>query len=157
MAELGQLFLDMDGVLADFDAGYIDLFGEAPDRTAPDRPDMWKRINQHGSFYYSLEPLPDARELWRFASRHRPIILTGVPKQVPDAATHKRAWARNHFGPEAHVITCPSKDKCLHGKPGDVLVDDWVKYRDRWTGMGGIWVTHTSAGDSISKLKELGY
>jgi hypothetical protein len=50
------------------------------------------------------------------------------------------------------MIACASKDKCLHGQRGDILIDDWDKYRQRWLNMGGFWVTHQSAQQTISGL-----
>ena len=152
-----QLFLDLDGVLANFDDGYRELFGALPDRNGPEPPDFWDKISGHGSFFASLQPMPDAMELWSAAHElhPKPIILTGVPKEVPDAGIQKRAWVTHHFGADAHVITCPSAHKRKHGKPGDVLVDDWPKYQHLWEKMGGIFVLHTSAADSISTLRGL--
>jgi len=55
------------------------------------------------------------------------------------------------------MIACASRDKCKFAKPGDVLIDDWTKYRDLWLAMGGRFITHTSAENSIQQLKELGF
>jgi hypothetical protein len=41
--------------------------------------------------------------------------------------------------------------------PGDILIDDLSKNCKRWTDAGGIAVHHTSAADSILKLKALGF
>ena len=54
------------------------------------------------------------------------------------------------------MIVCRSKDKIKFAKPGDVIVDDWTKWQHVWEKGGGIWVLHTSAANSIAKLKELG-
>ena len=151
-----RLFLDLDGVLADFDRGYADLFGSPPDRTKPDTPDMWKRIADHGSFFRSLHPMPDARELWDFTAQLRPTILTGAPHSVPDVEAQKVDWVRVHLGETVPVIVCRSADKCLHAKPGDVLVDDWEKYQPKWLAAGGRWITHRSARQSIGALLEMG-
>lgn len=152
-----QLFIDLDGVLADFDGYYATCFGERPDRAKVDPPGFWENISGHGLFYASLPPMPDALELWRGARAFHPepIILTGVPWSVEQAENHKRAWVREHIDPKAVVICCASKDKRLHGKPGDVLVDDWDRYRPLWETMGGAFVLHTSARTSLDALIEL--
>lgn len=153
-----QLFIDLDGVLADFDAYYEQQFGVKLDRGLPNDPSgMWDNITGHGSFYASLPLMPDALELWEGAKRlhPNPIILTGCPYSVPDVERHKREWVARHIAADAMVITCKSKDKRLHGKPGDVLVDDWHKYRPLWEEMGGVFVLHTSAADSLAKVSKL--
>lgn len=152
-----RLFLDMDGVLADFDTGYYRLFGELPDRSKGDRPEMWKAIEAHGSFYRDLEMMPDAYELLAYTRPWRPIVLTGMPDSVPDAMAQKMAWVREHIGDDVLVIGTKSRDKSLWARPGDVLVDDWEKYRDRWEQVGGVWITHRTAERSIEALQRAGW
>lgn len=152
-----KLFLDLDGVLADFDGFYEQHFGVRLPRSASDPPGMWENIRSHGNFYREMPPMPDALDLWRAVEHLEPTILTGVPyTQVPEAEEHKRAWMREHIGAEVRVICCKSRDKRKHGNLGDVLVDDWLKYRHLWIDMGGIFVHHTSARTSINALKALG-
>jgi hypothetical protein len=40
--------------------------------------------------------------------------------------------------------------------PGDILVDDYLKYRHLWEEAGGVFVHHTSARHTIRQLAELG-
>jgi hypothetical protein len=55
------------------------------------------------------------------------------------------------------MITCLSKEKCLHMmNPGDVLVDDYLRYRELWEKAGGIFIHHVSARESIRQLAALG-
>lgn len=153
-----NLFIDLDGVLADFDRAYSEAFGVVVNRqTRLDPPGFWKNIRRHGSFFRDLPPIPDALELWAGAKRlhPNPVILTGIPKSVSDAAHQKREWVDEHIEPGAPMICCESKDKCLHGKPGDVLVDDWDRYRPLWEEMGGIFVLHTSADDSLERVAQI--
>jgi hypothetical protein len=53
------------------------------------------------------------------------------------------------------MICCKSSEKCLHGKPGDILIDDWTKHRQKWLDMGGIFILHTSAKSSLQALQTL--
>jgi|ERR1700733_1803646 hypothetical protein len=149
-----QLFVDMDGVLADFDTGYEAAFGSRPDKQA-DNVD-WAAVRGVAGFYLGLPPMPDMAELWAHIGRHRPIVLTGVPRSVDEAADNKRRWARQHLGPHVEVRCCRSQDKCLHAAPGDILIDDWEKYRRLWIAKGGRWVTHWTAAQTILALTELG-
>jgi len=149
-----QLYLDMDGVLADFDSGYERAFGRRPSKEADDVD--WHAVRAMTGFYQHLPPMPDLPELWAHVERYRPIVLTGVPSLVQDAADDKRSWARAHLGVRVEVRCCLSKEKCFHAQPGDILVDDWEKYRALWLAKGGRWVTHTSASESIRALAALG-
>jgi hypothetical protein len=150
-----KLFIDLDGVMANFDQAYFDLFGEYPDRNVGDKPGMWEKINDHGSFYKDMVPMPDAHILWEFVKIFDPTILTGVPKNVSTASSDKKHWVRETLGKNIPVITCPSKHKSLHCKPGDILVDDWEQHKQKWIDVGGIWITHVSAENSIHELVKL--
>jgi 5'(3')-deoxyribonucleotidase len=158
---MARLFVDLDGVLADFDEGYRQLFGEYPARrfdpntTAEDLPEMWERINAHGSFYRDLPLMPDAKVLWDYLQPRRPIVLTGIPHSVARVAEHKRDWVWAHLDSDAEVITCKSKDKRNYCEPGDILIDDWPKYRHLWEARGGVFILHTNAAASIAALEAL--
>lgn len=45
-----------------------------------------------------------------------------------------------------------SVDKRLHMKPGDVLVDDYLKYRPRWEEAGGIFIHYTDADSALAEI-----
>jgi hypothetical protein len=40
--------------------------------------------------------------------------------------------------------------------PGDVLVDDYLRYRELWENAGGIFIHHVSAKESIRQLAAMG-
>lgn len=149
------LFCDMDGVLADFDSHHETVFGYRADKIA-DNVD-WAKVRAVDGFYRDIPPMHDFEELWGFIRKFDPIILTGVPKAVHEAPENKRAWARRHLGRDVEVRCVLSKQKFLHARPGDILIDDWEKYRTLWLGAGGVWITHTSAADSIRQLVEMGF
>jgi hypothetical protein len=100
--------------------------------------------------------MPDFEELWRRIEAHKPIVLTGVPKEVDEAPDNKRAWVRKHIGEHVEVRCCRSREKCLHAARGDVLIDDWEKYRHLWIERGGVWITHISAAGTAGELTRLG-
>lgn len=155
---MAQLFLDMDGVLADFDTGYFNRFGHRPSKHDDQAHAVdWELVRQTPGFYRDLPPMEDFHELWDYASHFKPIVLTGVPRSVEGAKSNKREWVDHWLGVDTPMIGCPSRDKSLYLTPGDVLVDDWEKYKDLWIAAGGRWITHTSAAQSIYSLKQLGF
>jgi 5'-nucleotidase len=131
-----HLFLDSDGVFADFDQHIFNLFGCYPREM--DDADMWAKANANPEFWSDMPLKPGALELWEAVIHTKPTVLTGCPKSDYDrAVTHKLAWWERHFG-HTQVITCLSRDKALHMKnPGDWLVDDMVKNCKRWEKAGG--------------------
>lgn len=147
-----QLFLDLDGVLADFDGYYETQFGVRPNQDTYDPPEFWDCILNHGSFFRDQPPMADAFELWQGVLHLNPIILSGIPYSIPDVATQKRAWVNEHLGSHVKLICCPSRSKCKYGLSGDVLVDDRLKYAGYWTDMGGVFIHHRAAKPTLAAL-----
>ena len=150
-----QLFLDCDGVLADFDAGAQELLGMTPAHfeARHGRREFWKRIANARNFYGTLPEMPDARRLFDAVKHLNPTILTGLPLGKW-AAPQKVRWAAEHFR-GVPIITCMARDKHRHMEPGDVLVDDRENHRSSYEREGVVFVHHKSAEDSLSQLAKI--
>jgi hypothetical protein len=135
-----HLFLDCDGVLADFDRSAEQVLGTHPRafEAAHGTHEFWKRIHAAPDFYFNLEPMPHAHALFNALAVYNPTILTGVP-QGGWASGQKLRWRDVHF-PGVPMITCASRHKRDFGKPGDVLVDDMIKHAHLWRDMGGVFI-----------------
>jgi len=149
---MAQLFLDCDGVLADFDRGASAVLGMAPRafQAQYGLGRFWSRLARTGQFYAELPLMADARTLFDAVAHLDPIILTGCPRGGW-AEAQKVAWAAEHF-PGTRIITCMAADKRNHASAGDLLVDDTLTHRHRWEEMGGIFIHHQSAAASIRAL-----
>jgi hypothetical protein len=150
-----HLFLDCDGVLADFEAGVRQLLGSTPLKFQGRHGtgEFWRRLAKHGNFYGDLPEMADAQDLFRAVKHLKPTILTGLPLGTW-AAPQKERWARKHF-PGVPIITTMARQKHLHMDPGDVLVDDRENHRHLWDQAGGIFIHHKNAADSIRQLSEI--
>jgi len=148
------LFLDLDGVLADFDRGVEALLHRRPDQLPPGL--MWATLAKAPEFYATLEMMEDAQALWDFCKAFKPRILTGLPRGTW-AEPQKRIWVANMLGRDVEVITGMSRDKHKFSGPGHVLVDDRAKLREAWEKAGGIFIHHRSAERSIAELKRIGF
>jgi hypothetical protein len=109
-----QLYLDCDGVLADFDKSATAILG-LPPRAYEKRHGprgFWRKLAEAPDFYFGLPLLPDAMELFEAVRHLDPIILTGLP-QGNWAADQKIRWAAHHF-PGTKIITTLARDKSDH-------------------------------------------
>lgn len=155
-----RLFLDLDGVLADFDRGVVQATGRTPDELGNRL--MWPLLAKTPGFYDHLPWTADGRDLWDFARPFSPVIVTGVPLGKW-AEPQKRSWCARELGADVEVICCLSREKGRHAAallgPDEtmVLVDDRLKVQPGWEEAGGRFVLHTSSADSIAALKELGF
>jgi hypothetical protein len=150
-----KLFLDADGVLADFDAGARALLGLTPAEyeARHGRRDFWRRIAAAPHFYGTLPEMPDARRLFDGVEHLKPTILTGLPLGNW-AAPQKVKWASEHF-PGVPIITCMARDKHRHMSVGDVLVDDRENHRAAYEKEGVVFIHHMSAEDSLRQLAKI--
>ncbi len=150
-----NLFLDCDGVLADFDAGARALLGTdvASFEASHGKGEFWRRLARAPDFYATLPKMADADALVEGVRHLKPTILTGLP-MGKWAAPQKVRWAAEHF-PGVPIITCMARDKHRHMTGADVLIDDRLSHKAAWEEAGGIYIVHRSAAESLAALAEI--
>lgn len=161
-----EIFVDMDGVLADFERGISEGMGEPLDQERYDRDSkyrsrMWKWVKQYsengGKLWLELPLMPDAMTLWNYVKKYNPQILTAQGNPAYGAEPQKRQWIANKFGSNVNVIvTRKSSEKAQYAAPNRILIDDREKAIGPWREAGGIGILHKNAADTIRQLKELG-
>ena len=149
-----QLYLDCDGVLADFDTGAAAVLGMKADayqkRHGPGR--FWARLARAPDFYFSLPLLEGATELFEAVRHLDPVILTGLPRGTW-AADQKVRWAAHHF-PGTRIITTLAREKRKYAREGDVLVDDQLRHAHLWEEAGGVFIHHRSVAETLERLRQ---
>ena len=156
------IYLDMDGVVADFDEYAARTLGVPPSQGIyPD--EIWYKLSSNARLYRDLVKTPYADELvfqcGKIAKQldYTLKFLTAVPKgnDVPWAFYDKVYWARHNF-PTIPVMFGPySKDKWRHCRPGDILIDDRASNIQEWRAAGGIAIHHTNIDTTLQELSNL--
>ena len=171
-AELGRLreneeykiYVDMDGVVADFDKRFRDLSGMNPsDYEAKNGKNaFWDFIDvEHKlAFWVGIPPMQDAQSLIDYVSKHNYEMLT-APSIKKESLMGKGLWIRNWtnkglFPSKPKVNYRAAKEKHKFAAPNHILIDDKKSTIDRWNAAGGIGILHTSASDTINQLKKIG-
>lgn len=143
-----MIWVDQDGVLADFDGGYAQKFGVPPSsQDSPNEKPKWRNINSHPRFFAELPLTPFAKELWEILEPTGAHVLTAVAKQVPNCVHQKIEHLRRELGIEPHrvVAVWGRENKAAYCQKGDVLIDDRIDNIQAWEATGGIgyWFPHT--------------
>jgi 5'-nucleotidase len=149
-----RLYLDLDGVMADFDAHFPATFGLDHRGMADDA--LWETINAHPSYFRDMPPCPGAVAFFRTIEHLDPIILTACPKSAyAEVARQKRAWVREHLSKDVVILPVmggKSKPLFMHA-PGDILIDDFVRNTDAWTAEGGVAILHKTFAETSARLR----
>ncbi|MFI3305307.1 MAG: hypothetical protein R3Y68_02195 [Rikenellaceae bacterium] len=110
------LYVDMDGVLVDF-------------QSAQDALDEQTRRKYEGHLddvphlFSKMLPMPDALECYRYlATKFDTYILSTAPWNNPTAMDDKKAWVKKYLGDVAHKRLIITHQKNLNR--GDYLIDD---------------------------------
>ena len=168
-----EIFVDLDGVLADFVAGTNMAMSKVYDEehvhdeaeyeaNSKYRSRMWKGLRDYqkkhgGEFWNELPLMKDAKQLWDYVKRYPVEILSATGNPEYGAAEQKHKWVAKNIDPSVKVnLTRKSSEKAQMAAPHRVLIDDKEKSINPWIEAGGIGILHTSAADSIAQLKKLG-
>jgi 5'(3')-deoxyribonucleotidase len=159
---MATIYLDMDGVVADFDGYAEPIVGfRTPGGVRYDQ-EGWEKLSAEPRLYSLLPEMPDAK---RLVSEVRSLakdkgydvcFLTAIPRQndVPWVFWDKINWTRQRW-PEIPVWFGPySSDKHVHCKNSDdILIDDRPSNIEEWRAAGGKAILHE--GDVIGTMFEL--
>ena len=163
-----RIYLDMDGVLADFDRGVRELCHMDPpgqggnEDTAKDNA-MWAAIRAVGHFYDKLELMPGAREMfsriWEKYGKGQCEILTGIPKAkrgITTAGDDKIHWMRRLLSEEitVNIVYREEKPQFCNGKDC-ILIDDRESNIREWAEMGGTGILHESSEKTLAELERM--
>lgn len=154
-----KIYLDMDGVLADF-VGTVEgpEFLNGP-LSGEEHYDENKKAFTERGLFKKLTPLPDMQQLVDFVKN------TGVTCEILTCAgvinhemvcQDKTDWIRKYVDKDMPVhITRKGVDKAQFAKKGHVLIDDRLKNINAWRDAGGTGILHLDAKTSNGHLKTL--
>lgn len=166
-----KIQVDLDGVLADFDAGAdlaIRKYFNKPKSEASKR-ELWQSVGLYQkefgeTFWLDLPLMSDAMQLWSYViSLKIPVeILSACGNKGFNADPQKRVWCQRHLsliggGPVVVNLTETSPQKAAYAAGNIVLIDDRSKSIDPWVEAGGIGILHVNATETIAKLNKLLY
>ena len=156
--KITKIYLDLDGVIANFDDRYKSRYKMLP-REAEKNKEFDKFFTQFiadGEFA-TLELMPDAIELINFLrSLDVPTEIlssSASEKRDPDIRPQKLEWLKNNNIEFPAIIVPGKRHKKDYSNANSILIDDTPINIDQWCNEGGIGILHTDAINTINILK----
>jgi len=158
------IYVDMDGVLADFDSGVEKTTGKRMNYYFNDDDPIWVQIRKHGveRFFSELEWLPYSKDMWNYIYSNFMIvkILSAMGKENErnnGVYRGKHSWLRKNIPNlrESDIILVANKHKKQeYSRPGDIIIDDTEVVITEWNNKGGTGILHKSARETIKILSQ---
>ena len=162
--EKPHLYLDMDGVQADFFGAWAKWYSNKTGKQITSYRDIGDAEAQLASimeltnqgpefvekFFANLEPLQGFATVMNWIQKNDiPYSVLSAPLRGNNAASiaGKKSWlARHNPGAQQEIFTGRKESYAINKqtKQPNVLIDDHGKYIDRWTARGGIAIKHTN-------------
>ena len=149
------LYLDMDGVLCNFDKAY-----RAFDPQKEDRKKFRESVMTY-KIFEDLEFMPDAQELLNYVSKLDDIrieILTSMGTydevQGNQAKYQKMHWLNKHNIPYKPNFVRAKQEKANYAHDRAILVDDSIGCITPFAAKGGHGILHTKSSDSIQQIHD---
>ena len=151
------IYCDMDGVLVDFKKGYKELTNIDTSTYVKGDKTFWAPVDKEGpQWWANLDWMPDGKTLWRYIKRYRPHILSS-PSQSISSRVGKEAWCKININNQyKDLLLYPRHEKQLFSGKYAILIDDLEQTIKEWEKHGGTGILHTSAENTIARLKKLG-
>jgi len=159
------LYLDMDGVLADFYGPFNKMAGVSSWKDAPKSVtlDVLKKITKRDDFWINLAVLPDVPQLMSaiktlFKGEYK--LLSKAIVGDPNAVAQKKQWGQKNLKPTPNetIIMPATADKGRYARQEDgtpnILIDDFGVNITKWRNAGGIGIQHKT-GDIAQTIQKL--
>ena len=147
LASTSKVYVDMDGVLADFFGEWQKLIG-SDWRKVKDIEPALQKIRDKDNFWLDLPLLPQAKNLLGIIKKVKGsyTILSSPLPNDPNSEPHKREWIKKNldFFPPENVIITHDKPKYAVNSDGtpNILIDDFGKNIASWEAAGGEGFKH---------------
>ena len=147
IASASEIYVDMDGVLADFFGDWKKLIGKDW-RTIKDIGPALQKIRDTEDFWLNLPMTSNAKNLLNLIKdvKGNYKILSSPLPDDPNSEPHKREWIKKNlsFFPPQDVIITFDKAKFAKQQDGtpNILIDDYGVNIQKWEAAGGVGFKH---------------
>lgn len=152
-----KVYLDLDGVIANFEKRFIELFQESPGefRDRKEWSTNWTTFIE-GKHFETLDWWPGGQELLDYLIRNNVDVeilsSSGGNKFHDKVVEQKLVWLeKNHISYKANVVA-GRKKKAEFATPDSILIDDTDDVIKAFREAGGIGIHHKDIGNTLMLL-----
>lgn len=149
-----NVYVDMDGVLTNFDGAWRKYFGDRMSydeyKSMVGQNVITERLKSFGKEFWSeMEWADDGKELWGELNEIcDPIILT-APALFAESRIGKVEWVTRELGLVPIIL---DRSKYKYACIDSILIDDRKQNIDEFEYKGGTGILHTSLDSTLVKL-----
>lgn len=151
-----KIYLDMDGVIADFEKRFIEHAGKPSIQCT--RVELWGTVVSIPGFWANLEWTPGGEHLWALLADHHYLCILSAcgSHDTARATVEKNEWLDAKIGRCNRIFKTQSVEKHHLAGPHCLLIDDYKRNTDAWVKAGGIAILHKTFEKTLAQLKALG-
>lgn len=159
-----MIYLDLDGVFADFQKKLEDAFGPTYDQLTD--KELWAELEKEQHLFLHLDEIDDAQSLFKSLNLiaddygQDVAILTALPIPTGNLSTARKdkvEWVREHLSSTIQVNTViggTNKARFVNlNNDVDILIDDRKKNIVAWEKAGGIGILHETDNSAPTIIK----
>jgi hypothetical protein len=160
------VYLDMDGVLADFFGGVEKLYGVShwKELTADKTKDLKKEVIDRitgTDFFATLPKFPTADGLIelvkKFTGGTFSINTSPLRGDHENSGKYKKVWISNNIETPAEIVVTGRKETYAKDKASgtpNILIDDRPVNIQKWQAAGGYGILYQANRDSLTKVQK---
>jgi len=162
-----DVYVDMDGVLTDFERRFEQFAGVTPDEFMAQKKiefgeekaneQFWDLIdNQIGVRFWAGMPwMPEGEKLYQYIKKSKPTILTS-PSREESSRIGKGVWVKRNMPNVPVKFGYKASGKAKYAGPNKILIDDREDNIQAWKAAGGIGILFKSTEQVKNELSKLG-
>jgi len=157
--KISMIYLDMDGVIADFVKRYKEMYRMEP-KDAEKKKEFDKFFNEFikTNQFATLDLMPGAMEGLTFLRKHltvpTQILSSTANEERYDAISNQKLiWLQTHGITFSANFVPGKKHKYKYAGPDKIIIDDTESVIDDWRKAGGIGILHKDWVTTLAILK----